>query len=277
MTGESAPAANRQPSDIGSYFGTLRILFERGVRYSTVVDLGCADGHFFLFNHQKGIFAGARPLNVDANSVYEPSLREIKDLLGGDFVIAAAADSVGETEMTSGVHPYWSSPRPEGDLYWERINGMSQGKVRVPLVTVDSLVEKFDLHPPFLLKLDVQGAEIPALHGARETLKQTDVVICESDLDEFPRTNRFLEEAGFALYDLTEIRRIADRTLGWFYPVYLSRRLDHIRRRSFWDTSENEKILRKQEERRKAIVEKSGELLQAMRTARNVTSSSPNS
>jgi FkbM family methyltransferase len=269
MTGESSPAGNRPPADVGSYFGTLRILFEKGVRYATVIDLGCADGHFFLINHLRGVFAGACPINVDANSLYEPSLKEIKELLGGDYVVAAAADHIGETEMTSGAHPYWSSLRPEGDLYWARINGMSQGKVRVPVVTVDSLAERFDLQPPFLLKLDIQGAEIAALRGARETLKKTDVVICESDLDDFPETNRFLEEAGFALYDLTEIRRVADRTLGWFYPVYLSRRLDHVRRRSFWDAAENERILRKQEERRKEIIEKNAELLRAVRAARS--------
>ena len=254
-------------SEAGTIGGTVRTLFEKGVRYSTVIDLGCADGHFFLFNYCTGAFAGACPVNVDANPLYGPSLSAIKDVLGGHFVIAAASDCVVETEMTNAVHPYWSSLRPESDSYWERINKLSQSRIRVPTVTLDSLKQRFDLKPPFLLKLDVQGAEVAALRGARETLEGTDVVICETDLDDFAPIHRILDDAGFTLYDLTEIRRIVDSSLGWFYPVYLSRRLDNIRRRSFWDPLHNDLIVQNQKQRRQAILAKSAELLELIRNS----------
>jgi len=32
----------------GSFTGTLAGLFQKGVRYSTVIDVGCADGHFYV-------------------------------------------------------------------------------------------------------------------------------------------------------------------------------------------------------------------------------------
>jgi hypothetical protein len=78
-------------SDVGTIAGTVRMLFEKGVRYSTVIDLGCADGHFFLFNYCLGAFAGAVPLNIDANPIYGPSLNAIKNAVGGHFVIAAVS------------------------------------------------------------------------------------------------------------------------------------------------------------------------------------------
>ena len=156
-------------SDAGTFSATLQTLFDKGVRYSTVIDLGCADGHFFLFHFCSGMFAGAIPVNVDANPLYEPSLDAILNTVGGHFVLAAVSDSVGEMEMTNAIHPYWSSLRPENDPYWERINKLSQNKTRVPTVTVDWLREELKLQPPFLLKLDVQGSEAAALHGARET------------------------------------------------------------------------------------------------------------
>jgi hypothetical protein len=167
--------------------------------------------------------------------------------------------------MTNAIHPYWSSLRPANDSYWDRINGLSQNKMRVPAVTVDSLKEKFNLQPPFIMKLDVQGAEAAALRGAQETLKGTDVVICESDLDDFSVINRLMEDAGFTLYDLTEMRRIGDSSLGWFYPVYLNLRLANIRLRSFWDPLQNNLIIHKQKERRQAILAKNAELLDLIR------------
>src|SRR5215468_10600546 len=48
-------------------------LFAKGITYSTVIDVGCADGHFFL-NLMK-FFPDAVPLHVDANRLYETSLK----------------------------------------------------------------------------------------------------------------------------------------------------------------------------------------------------------
>ena len=68
-----------------SFSATIERLAAKGVRYSTVIDVGCADGQFFL-DHMKW-FPGAVPLNIDANALYEPSLKAIKDVVGGDYRI----------------------------------------------------------------------------------------------------------------------------------------------------------------------------------------------
>ncbi len=39
-----------------TFVNTLQGLFAKGVRYSTVIDLGCADGHFFLNSYLQGLF-----------------------------------------------------------------------------------------------------------------------------------------------------------------------------------------------------------------------------
>ena len=58
----------------GTFSAALRT---QGVRYSTVFDLGCADGHFFLSRFCVGLFSEAVCVNVDANAIYESSLRSI--------------------------------------------------------------------------------------------------------------------------------------------------------------------------------------------------------
>jgi FkbM family methyltransferase len=255
-------------ADAGTFTDSLKLLAAKGLRYGTVMDLGCADGHFFVQHYGLGPFAGAVPVNVDANPVYENSLKAIRDTLGGRYVIAAVTDHVGEVELTIGSHPYWSSLLGEGDAYWQRMNKLHAGKMKVPAVTVDSLAREFGLPPPFLLKLDIQGAELAVLKGARETLEATDLVICEIDLSEFHGLDRVMNEAGFSLFDVTDLRRMSDGSLGWFYAVYLTRRRDGIRNRTLWDLSVNDAVTEMQRKRRESILAYNAGVLAGIRKAR---------
>jgi FkbM family methyltransferase len=212
-------------------------------------------------------FPGAVPLNVDANSLYEGSLKAIKEVVGGSYRINAVTDFVGEIEITESVHPYWSSVRPEGDPYWSRVNNLIKTKVKVPATTLDALSRKLALEPPFLIKLDVQGAEKAALIGAREVLENTNVVICEADIEDFQDINDTLLNAGFVLYDLTQISRIHDGTLGWFYPVYINKKLQKLLPSSIWEAKDNDAVIGMQVERRKMILRSNTEILNRLRPA----------
>jgi FkbM family methyltransferase len=261
------------PLERQTILGSLRVLFNKGVRYSTVIDVGCADGYFFMQCYAMGLFSGAVPVNIDANVLYEDSLAAIKNAIGGHFRISAVTDKEGEIELTTSKHPYWSSLRPEGDPYWQRINRLSDAKVVVPATTLDALYEELSLKPPFLLRLDVQGAEESALRGAGNLLKDTCVLICEADIDDFQNINGLLERQGFVLYDITELCHLGDGTLGWFYPVYISHALDFVRPKEFWDEKDNEKIIRVQLERRRAILKSNAEILARMQNEQRPVSS----
>jgi FkbM family methyltransferase len=245
----------------GSFTGTLVGLFQKGVRYSTVIDVGCADGHFFVQHSRLGLFPAATVLNIDPNAIYEESLKAIKEVMGGHYAIAAASDREGEVELTTSAHPYWSSLRPQDDPYWERVNRLSEGRRKVPAVTLDGLAQRLGLPGPYLLKLDVQGAEVQVLQGAREVLAHTHVVICEADIDDFQAINQTLDETGFGLFDLTQPNWLSDRSLAWFYPVYLHRSLDHIRPRAFWHENQNAEAVRMQKDRRNAILNELARML----------------
>jgi FkbM family methyltransferase len=255
----------KPPFEIGNFSASLAMLFEKGVRYSTMIDVGCADGTFFLLHQHFGIFAGATPVNIEANPLYEESLRAIKDCAGGHYIIGAASDANGEAEMTLGVHPYWSSLRDKDDRYWKQIHNLSQGSSKVRTFTIDGMAEQLSLKPPYLLKLDVQGAEAQVLRGARRVLEQTDVVICEADMHDFQSLNGLMVEAGFDLFDITSLQRIEGFTLEWFYPVYLSRRLDSIKATTLWNSDHSDQVVQLQAQRRTSLLQVNAQILADMR------------
>lgn len=252
----------------GSFTGTLAGLFHKGVRYSTVIDVGCADGHFYVYHNHLGLFPGATVLNIDPNPLYEDSLKAIKDVMGGHYAIAAASDGEGEIELTMAMHPYWSSLRPREDSYWQRLNHMNQGTAKVPAVTLDRLAARLGLTGPYLVKLDVQGAEAQVLSGARDVLAHTHAVICEADVDDFQTINRMLVDSGFELFDVTQPHWLADRSLGFFYPVYLHRSLAHLRARAFWDETQNPAAVKAQIDRREQMLKLIKQILAEQRAAR---------
>jgi hypothetical protein len=110
-----------------------------------------------------------------------------------------------------------------------------------------------------------RAAEKAALVGAHDVLENSNVVICEADIDDFHDINDTLVEAGFGLYDITALSRVQDGTLGWFYPVYINRNLDDLRPHSFWDAKDNDAVIGIQVERRKNILKSNSEILNRLR------------
>ncbi|MEM9529862.1 MAG: FkbM family methyltransferase [Pseudomonadota bacterium] len=77
-------------------------------------------------------------------------------------------------------------------------------------VPVEDLLTALRRHPelsPNLLKLDLQGGELPTLLGAGAALNQFEVVIVEvsviaiGGVPDFDEVHRFLTQAGYRLYD----------------------------------------------------------------------------
>lgn len=253
---------------IGTYSASLVMLANNGVRYGSVIDAGCAEGNFFVQHYLMGPLAGAVAMNIDASTEYADHLARVKEAVGGHFLIAAVTDCSGEVEITTSLDTAWNSIRPSGDPYWDRSSGAVVGKMKVRAVTLDEVAADFALPPPYLLKLDIQGAEVGALRSAANVLSNTEAVICEADIDEFHAIDRVLTDAGFHLFDLTQINRAADGELAWCYPVYVNRALRGRLQRTFWPASENERKARQQVERRQMILDWHAKVLPQIRASR---------
>ncbi len=248
-----------------THLQTIARLYRQGLRVSTFIDIGCADGHLGLTVIAEGMFPGVSVLNVDANPLYEDSLKAIRDVVGGHYAITAIADSEGEIELGLSTHPYWSSLRPEKDMYWTRVNHLFERKQKVPLTTLDKLTKKFSLKGPFLIKMDVQGAEESVLDGAARILDDTVAVVTEIDIGDFDDINRKLSDSGFLLYDITDLSRLGEGQLGWFYGTYIHRKAKHLMPKEFWAKENNQMVLAVQAERRRRILKFNEETLNRLR------------
>jgi hypothetical protein len=94
----------------------------------------------------------------------------------------------------------------------------------LPARTIDELCQVHDLRGPYLLKADVQGAELEVLEGARTVLRDTEYVLLEVSLFRFfvggPEVAdviAFMRSCGFVPYDLFHpMHRPLDGALSQF-------------------------------------------------------------
>jgi FkbM family methyltransferase len=184
-----------------------------GLQVNTIVDVGASDGSWSRMARR--FFPSADCLLIEANRFHEPRLLHYAKEHGVNVVHAAASDvdGVGFFDFSD---PYGglASHTPEA------------GYAEVPTARIDTLVRRFGLRPPFLLKLDTHGFEVPILRGAKEILPASSLLVIEAyNFRIAPEALRFhemcswLESAGFRTIDIVDpMRRPGD---GAFWQLDL--------------------------------------------------------
>jgi FkbM family methyltransferase len=175
----------------------VRHLRERGFRPATVIDVGAADGTFELYE----TFPAARHVLIEAMTEFEPALRSIVASFGAEYVLAAADATEGTVRV----------PLLD-DRHATSLFRSASGPYReVPTLTLDGLASRLRLEAPYLLKVDVQGAELRVLAGAPEVLKGTEALILETaffpfnaGVPVFHEVVARAAELGFVPYDLVD-------------------------------------------------------------------------
>ena len=108
------------------------------------------------------------------------------------------------------------------------------------MVTLDSTRPQTST-PPYLVKIDVQGAELEVLEGATELLKETDVVIVETSListvknsPEIDEVIAYMSRHDFKVFDIIDsVERPLDRNLAQVDLMFV-KRLHAIRNDNRW-------------------------------------------
>jgi FkbM family methyltransferase len=177
-----------------------------GFEPRTIIDVGAARGEWTsAIAH---VWPTSAFILVDPLSENEPALlRLCTGLSDAQYVIAAVSASRGSTAMNVHQDLDGSSFFMESE---QDVNGVPRS---VETVTVDDLVLATRCPGPFLLKADVQGAELLVLQGARTVLSSTEMVVLETVLPrifgdesaQFHQVVEFMHNAGFVAWDMIDL------------------------------------------------------------------------
>ena len=233
-----------------NYATALELLQQRGFTANTLIDIGAAEGAFFLYRGHAKLFPSARHFFIDAMKENEESYRKLAPKFDTGYEITALSCMEGEVVL-----------RVDPNFYNTHIDHLQPetsyaATRRVPVSTLDRVVERHALRPPFVLKLDVQGGELDVLRGGLRTLDEAVIVTTEinvfAERDSLVDMLGFMNGIGWALYDITDLAHYpSDFTFYQCYATFIPKSMD-FRRTIAWCTPDQEKELLKGLQRRRA-------------------------
>jgi FkbM family methyltransferase len=191
----------------------------RGISVNTVIDIGASNGMWS--ETVMPYFPKAKYLLIEAQKVHLAALQQFSARHpNAEYVLKAAGEESG-TIYFDGDEPFSGQAMTEP---------RREGLTRIPVCSVDDEVAARRLPGPFLLKFDVHGFELPILRGAKDTLKNTSLLIMECynfeiapDCLLFHDMCKHLFDLGFRVADISEpLWRPHDKML-WQMDIFFVR------------------------------------------------------
>jgi len=197
-----------------------------GLAPRTVFDVGVGRGTPWLYE----AFPKAKHVLFEPLADFNSDLERLARDLNADVHRVALSNRTGTATFRRHLdYPTSSSLYaidPRFDAYTKRVQGAHRFEDQtVQLATLDQLN---DYEPPYVLKLDVEGAEKNVIEGATRTLRSTELLIAEVSVmrrlkDEagFAAMIQLLDSAGFELFDIPELAQASDGTLRYIDAVFV--------------------------------------------------------
>lgn len=204
--------------DTLSLSASLKRCSRRGLQIGSVIDVGASDGRWSRVARK--YFPQAACLLIEAQEEHRQALERMKaQVQRVDYVIAAAGDKPGNI--------YFDAEDLFGGL--ASLTPVGRHCRVVPMITVDDEVSDRGLSPPYLLKLDTHGFELPILEGSRNTLAAASLVVIEAynfkltaDSLKFHEMCTYMEEKGFSCIDIIEpMHRPGDKVFWQMDLVFM--------------------------------------------------------
>lgn len=195
---------------------SLRILRTCGLPIHTILDVGVQHSTPPLLD----VFPDKRHLLFEPIVEYHPYIMTNYSRVAHRIVGAAVSDIDGLVHLHSERRTR-DNAISHSYIVMEEANSTRQ----VQSVRLDSFLARDEEQPPYLLKIDVEGAEIPTaiLRGAPKTLSHTSAVVIEMTVDRFMQRAALLDFEGFDLWDLVDLCYYGD-CLWQTDAVFVSRR-----------------------------------------------------
>ena len=223
----------------GSTSAALSQAARTGRAPRTVNDVGAAFGE--CPQQCFRVFPDAAYPFVESLEEYRPNLDRLKaDIPRASVVWAAAAGHEGMRDIN--VHPDLVG----SSLYMDQEDSaVNSSPRRIRTVSLNNVVASHRLEPPYLLKVDVQGAELDVLSGGEHVLRHVEWAMLEVSFFElFERASQFedvfefMRSRGFVVYDLLEpVYRPQDGALSKVNAMFV-RREGALRRHHFYPSRE---------------------------------------
>ena len=200
---------------------------KRGFQPRVIVDCGANVGRWTTATRR--LFPTAKIIMVEANPDNEPALRNVARQTKAQLAMSLLMATDGETREF--FSPIAGAGNTGSGVFRERTKWFGEGVVRRKLSsrTLDSiLAEKDLLETVDVIKIDVQGAELPVLLGAGKALKAATYVLIEHSLVSYNEgsacwfeVDAVLRSKGFFMADIRELHALFGVTAGQFDGLYL--------------------------------------------------------
>lgn len=211
-----------------SMFFYLNNLKRLGYNPDVIVDVGAYQGKWTL--EARKIFKESTFLMLEAQRAKEQQLKEIASRYKDIYYRIGLVGKEFKAQV-----PFFEMET--GSSIYEEQTSFAKSIIHYDMHTLDQIVSEQSSKGEFFIKLDVQGAEIDVLEGARETLKRTDFILLEASLLNYnlgaplvAGLIAYLDNYDFVLFDICEQRRKNDGVL-FQVDLIFSRRDSPIRNR----------------------------------------------
>jgi FkbM family methyltransferase len=186
----------------------LGLLRHLNVPINTIIDVGVQSSTPCL----KSIFPDKLHILFEPCSDYwnkiEESYKNIKHIL---YKIALfSEDKIVNMEESGGLSRITDNNKIEA--------------IQVQANKLDTILNDTNFEKPYLLKLDVDGAELEILEGAQETLKDCSTIFIEAHPRDYLERCNAIEKYGFKLFDIVDFRYY-DNRLSQFDLVFIKKDL----------------------------------------------------
>jgi FkbM family methyltransferase len=194
-------------SPLRGFRASLEYAKSRGLSPRTVFDVGVGRGTPWLYE----AFPDSKLVLFEPLVVFAENLTALARRYHADVHAVALGLEAGTAEINLNTAFPTSSSLLKIDGRFADFAAKVQAHHRFDsqVVVVETLDRLNSYEPPFLLKMDIEGSEMSALQGAKQTLEQTEFLILEMSVmrrlsgePTFAEMIAFLDRCGFALYDI---------------------------------------------------------------------------
>ncbi|MEK7265063.1 MAG: FkbM family methyltransferase [Pseudomonadota bacterium] len=164
----------------------------RGVPVQAVLDVGVQRATGSLIE----VFPDVPHLLFEPVKAFYPDIRKNYSAIRHEIVEVALSDVDGVGHLQSAM-----IDGKEVSHAW-----LAKTGEEVKVARLDTIAPRYDFKGPYLLKIDVDGAEIPAkiIDGAAGVMDNVSIVVCEMVAARFMDLASRIERYGFGLWDIVE-------------------------------------------------------------------------